>query len=320
MQHYLIILVRLSYNYSLNNDCEKIRNVFVAIYFYFFYRVIKLRFAIIKSGDMTTTFITNQAKKIFLVLLIFTPLCSFCWGVTGHRVVAEIAQRHLSGKAKKELKKLIGRESLAQWANWPDFIKSDTTHAWDMASKWHYVNIAGNLPKEEFMNGLKNLQGENLYTQIKAMAAQLKDKSLPQEKRQIALRFLIHFVGDLHQPLHVGREEDQGGNKITVTWFDKQTNLHSVWDGSLVDFQQYSFSEYATVLNIATNEEVKGWQQSTLEDWFYESYTLANKVYVSVPADGKLGYKYNYIFKQDLDMQLLKGGVRLAEIINNAME
>jgi len=262
----------------------------------------------------------NHVKKVFLVVLLFAPLYSFCWGVTGHRVVAEIAQRHLSVKAKKELKKLIGSESLAQWANWPDFIKSDTTHVWDMASKWHYVNIQGNLGIDEFMSKLQSLPGENLYTQIKAMTVQLKDKSLSQEKRQIALRFLIHLAGDLHQPLHVGREEDQGGNKISVTWFDKQTNLHAVWDGSLVDFQQYSYTEYARVLDIASVDDVKAWQQSSLEEWFYESYTLANKVYATVPADGKLGYKYNYIFQNDLDRQLLKGGVRLAELINQALQ
>ena len=262
----------------------------------------------------------SSAKQIMLAFLLFTPFVAFCWGITGHRVVAEIAQRHLSSKAKKELKKLIGRENLAMWANWPDFIKSDTTHTWDAASKWHYVNIPGNLSKEDFMNRLQNLPGENLYTQIKAMAAQLKDKSLPNEKRVIALRFLIHFVGDLHQPLHVGREEDLGGNKISVTWFDRNTNLHSVWDNALVDQQQYSYSEYATVLDVASEEEVKGWQNSTLEDWFYDSYQLANKVYASTPADGKLGYKYNYIFQRDLDMQLLKGGVRLAMMLNEALK
>lgn len=262
----------------------------------------------------------KHVKKIFLVVLVFAPIYSFCWGVTGHRVVAEIAQKHLSTKAKRELKKIIGRENLAMWANWPDFIKSDTTGTWTAASKWHYVNVPGNLSKEEFISKLQSLTGENLYTQIKAMTAQLKDKTLSQEKRQIALRFLIHFVGDLHQPLHVGREADQGGNKISVTWFDKPTNLHAVWDNSLVDFQQYSYTEYAGVLDIATEEEVNTWQQSSLEEWFYDSYTLANKVYASVPADGKLGYKYNYIFQQDLDRQLLKGGVRLAKVINEALQ
>jgi hypothetical protein len=266
----------------------------------------------------------SPAKKHLCKLVVFifllSPLACFCWGVTGHRVVAELAQRHLSHKAKKELKKLIGRESLEQWANWPDFIKSDTTHAWDMASKWHYVNIPGNLSKDEFTSRLKSLAGENLYTQIKAMMTQLRDHSLANEKRRVALRFLIHFIGDLHQPLHVGREEDQGGNKIVVNWFDKPTNLHSVWDNSLIEFQQYSFSEYAKTLDIATEDEVEAWQHSTLEDWFYESYQLANRVYASVPADGKLGYKYNYIFKQDIDLQLLKGGVRLAAVLNEVLQ
>jgi hypothetical protein len=279
-----------------------------------------MKFAIIKLIEMGESPFFKQVKKIFLVVMLFAPLYSFCWGVTGHRVVAEIAQRHLSVKAKRELRKLIGSESLEQWANWPDLIKSDTTHTWDMASKWHYVNMPGNLPKDDFISGLQKLPGENLYTQIKAMASQLKDKSLSQEKRQIALRFLIHFVGDLHQPLHVGREEDQGGNKISVTWFDKPTNLHSVWDNALVDFQQYSFIEYTRFLDIAASEDVIAWQQSSLEDWFYESYVLVNKVYASVPVDGKLGYKYNYIFQSDLNRQLLKGGVRLAELINEALK
>ena len=268
--------------------------------------------------------ISNFRKSVLtlyvFILLLVLPLVSYCWGVTGHRVVAEIAQSHLSSKAKKELRKLIGKESLSQWANWPDFIKSDTTHTWDMASKWHYVNIPGNLGKDDFIKALKGLTGENLYSQIQAMTSQLKDKSLPVEKRQIALRFLIHLVGDLHQPLHVGREEDQGGNKISVNWFEKTTNLHSVWDNALIDFQQYSYSEYARALDIASESDVETWQNSSLEEWFYDSYQLANKVYASVPADGKLGYKYNYIFKQDLDMQLLKGGLRLALLINEALK
>ena len=121
-------------------------------------------------------------------------------------------------------------------------------------------------------------------------------------------------------PLHVGREADLGGNRVKVSWFDKQTNLHSVWDTDIVEFQQYSYSEYANNLNIANATDIKNWQESSLEEWFYESYVLANKVYASVPADGKLGYKYNYIFKADLDLQLLKGGLRLAQVLNEALK
>lgn len=257
---------------------------------------------------------------LFFIVTFSIPQFAFSWGVTGHRVVGAIAQKHLSKKAKKQLRQLIGKETLQQWANWPDFIKSDTTATWTKAGPWHYVNVPGNLDRDAFMTALKNLKGENLYTQIKAMTEQLKNESLSPAERQVALRFLIHFIGDLHQPLHVGREADQGGNRIKVTWFDKETNLHSLWDNSLVDFQQYSYSEYAKTLDILSEEEENVLENSSLEDWFYDSYVLANKVYASTPADGKLSYKYNYIFKEDLDRQLLKGGLRLAKLLNDALD
>lgn len=263
----------------------------------------------------------QRILKTFLFIISFSsPLFCYCWGVIGHRVVAQIAQDHLTRKAKKELRTLIGKETLAQWANWPDFIKSDTTHTWDHASKWHYVDLPGNLDKETFIADLKKLPGENLYTQIQAMMKQVADHSLTTGQRRIALIFLVHLVGDLHQPLHVGRDEDQGGNRIKVSWFNKTTNLHSVWDNALVDFQQYSYTEYAAILDIAPKEQVKEWQDSSLEDWFYDSYTLANKIYASTPADGNLGYKYNFIFKNNLDDQLLKGGLRLAKVLNQVLK
>ena len=170
------------------------------------------------------------------------------------------------------------------------------------------------------MTALRKLPGENLYTQIKALTAELKDKSLPAEKRQIALRFLIHFVGDLHQPLHVGREEDQGGNKIKVNWFEKETNLHSVWDNSLVEFQQYSYTEFARLLDIAGKEQVNAWQNSSLDDWFYESHQQSDIIYDSTPIESKLSYNYIFKFQNMLNEQLLKGGLRLAKVLNDALE
>jgi hypothetical protein len=259
--------------------------------------------------------------RLFLLLSLFLiPVFSFCWGKTGHRVVGEIAQHHLTAKAKKELIKLMRKESLAVWSNWADFIKSDTSHTWDMASKWHYINLPGDLNHDEFIEALRKSTGENLYTQLKSMIAQVKDKSLSQKKRQIALKFLIHFTGDLHQPLHIGREADQGGNKIEVTWFDKSTNLHAVWDNFLVESEQYSYTEFANILDIAGEDEIKKWQSSSLEEWFYDSYVLANKVYANVPEDGKLSYRYIYLFQKDMETQLLKGGLRLAKILNDILD
>src|SRR5688500_865899 len=257
-------------------------------------------------------------RTFLLVSSLFIAQSAFSWGVTGHRVIGEIAQDHLTKKAKKELRKLIGNETLAWWSNWPDFIKSDST--WNHASPWHYVDLPGHMEREKFIEELKKLPGKNLYTQIPAMLAELKDKSLPVEKRRVALYFLIHLIGDLHQPLHVGRDEDAGGNKIVVYWFDKKTNLHTLWDSMLIEFQQYSYSEYAKLLNIADENRVKAWQSGSLEEWFYESHVMSDSIYDATPNESKLSYKYNYQFQKIVEEQLLKGGVRLAALLNQAFE
>lgn len=255
------------------------------------------------------------AQLVFIVCFFYTPEV-LAWGTIGHRVVAEIGQRHLSKKAKKELRGLIGSESLAYWSNWPDFIKSDTTDTWRHASPWHYVNIEGELSKADFTSKLSQAQGPSLYTQIPAMMEQIRNKSLAPEQRRVALYWLIHLVGDLHQPLHVGRAEDLGGNRIKVTWFGDTVNIHNLWDEKLVEFQDYSYTEFASEINLATREQVQAWQATGLMDWTYETYQMANKVYARTPAGSKLSYGYNYIFKNDLETQLLKGGVRLAGILN----
>ena len=255
-------------------------------------------------------------RFLLVVGFVLTSHMAFCWGVIGHRVIGDIAQEHLSKKAKKGIKKLIGRESLAQWSNWGDYIKSDTT--WKHAYTWHFVDLPGHMEKQPFIDGLKKLPGRNLYNQIIKLKADLVNESLSITERQQALYWLIHLMGDLHQPLHVGRDEDQGGNKIVIYWFDKKTNLHSLWDSMLIEFQQYSYSEYARYLDISSDAQVKNWQSGTLEDWFYDSHELSDKIYDNSPNESKQSYTYNYMFKDMLDMQLLKGGVRLAALLNDA--
>lgn len=259
-------------------------------------------------------------KQFGYILLAFTfimPKLSFAWGTTGHRVVAEIAQRHLSRKARREIKKLFGREPLDYWANWPDFIKSDTTNKWKETSEWHYVDLPGHLSKETFIRELKAIDHKSLYSQIPAMEQVLKNKNASLHEKQIALRFLIHFIGDLHQPLHVGHANDLGGNKITEYWFGKKTNLHAIWDEDLIDYQKWSYTEYATNIDIVSKDEIKQIQSGTLEDWFYQSHQLADEVYDRTPADSHLSYRYNYMFYDKLNQQLLDGGLRLAKVLND---
>ncbi|ACU58041.1 S1/P1 nuclease [Chitinophaga pinensis] len=260
-------------------------------------------------------------KKLYHVLLgvilPLIPMTGFAWGVTGHRVVAEIASRHLTPQARKAIIALLGPQSMAMVANWPDFIKSDTTHKYDHTSPWHYLDFPANVDRVHFDEVLKeHTTGENLYAQTEALIKKLKDPATSKADKVFALTFLIHMIGDMHQPLHIGRDEDQGGNKIPVMWFDKQSNLHRVWDEQLIEFQQLSYTEYTQALDTASAAEVRKLQSGSIADWMYDSNQLSNKVYALTHANDKLSYRYNYWFIADLNGQLLKGGLRLAALLN----
>lgn len=257
-------------------------------------------------------------KKILAGLIAFLlPVATFAWGPNGHRIVAEIAWLHLTPKAQKAVINILGRQSMAMVANWPDFIKSDTTHQYDHTNKWHYLDFPANIDRTAFDKLLKEATGENLYTETQAMINNLKNKTLPKDQQVFSLTFLIHMLGDMHQPLHVGRDEDQGGNKINVMWFSTPSNLHRVWDEQLIDFQQLSYTEYTKALDIASAATVKDLQKGSIADWMFESHILADKVYGATQPDAKLSYRYNYVFVNDLNQQLLKGGLRLAAVLNN---
>ncbi|WP_221412369.1 S1/P1 nuclease [Dysgonomonas sp. 520] len=261
-------------------------------------------------------------KRLFLLASLGLFLCGFpsdliAWGTTGHRVITEIAQRNLNKKAKKQVDKLFDKQHLAYWANWADFIKSDTLNTWKHTSIWHYVNMPANMERNNFNAFIKDIEKDNVYSEIPKLLTILKDKNNRKEDRKIALIFLIHLVGDMHQPMHTGRADDLGGNRIKVYWFDRETNLHSLWDSALVDFEKYSYTEYATVLNVLTKDEKKAIQKGTLEDWLYDSHNIANRVYEISPYGSRLSYDYNFIVRPIVDSQLQKAGLRLAKILND---
>lgn len=254
---------------------------------------------------------------IFAFLLIFN--FGYSWGTTGHRVVAEIAQNHLTGKSLRHLKKILGDESLAYWSNWPDNIKSDTTGVWKKTDVWHYVNISKQDNFADFKKNLEAQAGPNLYTQIQVLSAQIKEKNTPMKDKKIALYFLIHMMGDAAQPMHTGRFEDLGGNRIKLKFFGDETNLHTLWDSKLVDFQKYSYTEFASVLDTKSPEEVKQIQSGTLADWLYDSHVQANRIYANTLEGKSYSYDYNYKFGPLLERQLLYGGLRLAKVLNDIL-
>ncbi|MDB5221468.1 MAG: Nuclease [Chitinophagaceae bacterium] len=257
----------------------------------------------------------NILKRIlFIGLFFYLPFQSNAWGVLGHRIVGQIAESYLTPNAKKEITKILGTETVAMAANWADFIKSDTTMAY--LSPWHYADIKGGLSHADVLSYLKNDTATDAYTKLNFLIKELKNKNLSLDKKRMYLRLVIHIVGDIHQPLHVGHPEDEGGNKIRVTWFGTTTNLHSVWDSRLIDFQQLSYTEYTSAVNHTTKAQQLAWQKQPLKEWIYQTYQVAQNVYADIKPDDKLSYVYNYKYIDILNRQLLIGGIHLAALLN----
>ncbi len=255
-------------------------------------------------------------KKITIALLLcYLPFQGMAWGLLGHRIVGEIADRHLTKKARKAIAGILGNESPAISSNWADFVKSDSNY--NYLSNWHYINLKAGMSQQEVISYLEKDTATNAYTRINFMATALKDKNLPQADKLLYLRMLIHLVGDIHQPLHVGRPDDLGGNRIRVLWFNESYNLHQLWDDVLVSFQKLSYTEYATAINYVTKEQIKNLQQEPVKLWFYNSYQIAEKIYGDVAGkEDKIGYAYNFKYKSIMEQQLLLAGVHLAGMLN----
>lgn len=254
-------------------------------------------------------------KTCIIAFLFYLPFSANAWGVNGHRIVGEIADSYLSANARKSIVKILGSESIAMASNYADFIKSDSLYAY--VSPWHYVNIPESLSQPEVMNFLDSDTSVDAYTKLNFIVKQLRNKNSTVVDKVFYLKLLIHIVGDIHQPLHTGHAADQDGNTIKVFWFQESTNLHRLWDDQLIVFQQLSYTEYAKAINHPTATEVNNWQKFTLKQWLYDSYKTAENIYALTKPGEHLSYKYNYMFVQTLNTQLLNGGIHLAALLND---
>lgn len=257
---------------------------------------------------------------------LVTSSPALAWGRTGHRVVAAIADTQLSGVARAHVKEILGVESLDEASTWPDDMRADPSPFWQKsASPWHYVTVNGvtydHAPPE----------GDALEA-LARFRKTLLDPNASRADKQLALRFIIHLVGDIHQPLHAGRCCDHGANDVKVTWFGKPTNLHAVWDSAIVDEEQLSFSEMAAKLERhITSDEVIMWWNADPRTWVSESARIRDSLYPPVPLkDGKavedsgkeqatpaLSYSYVYKFTPLMEQRLSEAGVRLAAYLDD---
>ncbi|MDP6922539.1 MAG: S1/P1 nuclease [Lutibacter sp.] len=233
------------------------------------------------------------------------------WGKTGHRTVGEIATNHLHRKALRAVSDLLDGQGLAVVSTYADEIKSDK-HYQEFYT-WHYVNKPLDT---DYRVAEKNPAGD-LAKGIEHCLSVIRDKSASRKDRAFYLKMLVHLVGDLHQPLHVGRRADKGGNDVPVRWFYKRTNLHAVWDSKMIGQYEMAYTELAANSHKLSKKEIKQLQQGTVTDWVNETGQLASVVYASAAAEENLSYRYMYDHFDLLRNQLQKGGIRLAKLLND---
>lgn len=250
------------------------------------------------------------------LLTAFSSTESFAWGQNGHRIIGEVAQMHLTQETKKQLSLILKDDSLAEVSTWPDEMRSNPSTFWQKQSgKWHYINVNGNnlhnhaKPHTNNKDGVKNIL-DGIYFSIN----QLSSKSTTQEQKRFALSFLVHLIGDSHQPFHAGRKKDRGGNLIKVRFFGEETNLHSTWDTRLIENQRLSYIEFAKFIKTSNKRIINDYLKSEPADWLLESHKIAESVYNENETD--ISYSYIYKYMPIVKERLLQGGIRLAGTLN----
>lgn len=247
------------------------------------------------------------------------------WGGEGHQVVALIAEPRLEAAAKAEINALLGPDasiSDAEIVNWADQIRDERRET----TRYHYVNIP--VDAAGYDAARDGRDGENLIDKLAHFEAVLKDRGKPREERQEALKWVVHLVGDLHQPLHCAdREKDRGGNARLAFLLDakgKASNLHSIWDTGIprLMLRGTRVQEYARTITARVKPAAaKAMAGGTVVDWANGSHALAVRyVYAGVTTNPevipRLDQRYVDRARPVIDEQWVRAGIRLATILN----
>jgi len=233
------------------------------------------------------------------------------WGPTGHRTTGKIAEKHLSKRAKKKINQILNGESLAFVSTYGDEIKSDRKYS--EFYTWHFVNMPLD---SQYENTEKNPKGD-LVTGINTCVKMIKDANSSDEDKAFYLKMLVHLIGDLHQPMHIGQKEDKGGNTIQVQWFGKGTNLHRVWDTHMIEEWNMGYLELTDNVEDLSKEQIKALQEGSVVDWVHDTHKFSKIAYESVKVGENLRYRYSYDHFGTVRKQLQKGGIRLAKLLND---
>lgn len=251
-----------------------------------------------------------------LVLCALVAMCAvseaFAWGQKGHDVVAYVAECHLSRRAARRITQVLEGHSPVYYANWMDNASHTPEYAY--TSTWHYANVDEGFTYETMP---RNENGD-VITALNDIIARLRSGSLTPVEENTALRMLIHLMGDLHCPMHAGHKSDLGGNTVEVKFFGEPTRLHTVWDTHLVEAaHKWGYTEWQREIDRLPKAERRALCEGSLEEWFAETVEICGRVYEEIPAGKNISYDEVARYAPVIEEQLLKGGLRLAAILNS---
>ena len=266
----------------------------------------------------------SMRLAVGLALVIFgSPDQALAWGWEGHRIVAEIAEQYLKPETARQVRELLAMENattLAEVSTWADDIRAQRRET----GRWHYVDIPIHPPVGTpggYDAARDCAKGDCVVAKIDEFAAVLRDKAAPPHNRLEALKFVVHFVADVHQPLHAADDGDRGGNDTHLIFLGQHTTLHALWDSGLLAAGGVG-DPRAYALKLAQSikpGDATRWRDGTAAEWATESHEVAKLVYGESHEARALQVFYEREFLPAVNVQLEKAGLRLAAVLNAAL-
>lgn len=249
-------------------------------------------------------------------LVLSSTFSAFGWGQKGHDTIAFIAENHLTPTTRSAVENLLDNHSIVYFSNWMDNASNTPEYAY--SKTWHYKNIDAGIAYED---AAINQDGD-IVTAILSQTKTLQNKKASPSEMSLALKMLIHLIGDIHQPMHMGHLSDRGGNNWIIKYFGTDTKLHSLWDSPLLESaHKWSYTEWQQQIDRvseATANEIIS--DGNPDKWGKECFLIATNIYDTTPQNSKLSYDYIAKWTPIIEQQLLRGGLRLADVLNSIFD
>ena len=243
--------------------------------------------------------------------MLGASIAAFGWGQKGHDTVAFIAENHLTETTRAAVDSILDGKSPVYWANWLDNASHTPEYAY--TKTWHYKNVDADRTYDDMP---ANPAGDAV-TAIKQQIEKLSDPATTKADAALALKILIHVTGDMHQPMHMGHATDLGGNRVKLKYFNRDKNLHGIWDTDLLESaHRWSYTEWQQQLDRLNDVDEALTVQGSVDDWARETMEITRRCYDFFQPGINVSYNQIAYWAPTIEQQLLRGGLRLAHLLN----